>query len=278
MAAEKNTVGLHGGDSAGGINGSIALHQDHSSHVAGDEMAVFRAWRGRAALRGDEAVALDLRRELLQRGGLKAGEDKRSFDGRKSGACRERKRRNGSLYGGSVKRQRKLLRAALRRRANDVFDGRYARDGIFGEDAEFEGERAREFAIQIDGAAAHARDDASALDLGAFELNEDDRLARPKEIGHHPDDFEIELFNLVAGEDRVRVALHPGSNLVERKNLIRLREGGDRKDCDGQGETEGPEDSCAQMERGWRHELLMILGAGTGGNWTHGGKEMGRRA
>ncbi len=75
MAAEKNTVSLHGGDSAGGVDGRVALHQDHSSHVAGNEMGVFRAGRGRAALCRDEAVALDLRSELLQRGGLKAGED-----------------------------------------------------------------------------------------------------------------------------------------------------------------------------------------------------------
>jgi hypothetical protein len=75
MATQKNTVGLHGGDSAGGVDGRVALHKDHSSHVAGNEMRVFRAGRGRAALRSDEAVALDLRRELLKRGGLKTGED-----------------------------------------------------------------------------------------------------------------------------------------------------------------------------------------------------------
>ncbi len=136
------------------------------------------------------------------------------------------------MYGGSVKGKGKLLRAALRRRANDIFDWRYARDGIFGEDAELKGERAREFAVQIDGAAAHAGDDASALDFRTFELDQDNGLARPKEIGHHPDDFEIELFNLIAGEDRISVALHAGSNLVERKNLIGLCECGGRKNCD----------------------------------------------
>jgi hypothetical protein len=63
-------------------------------------------------------------------------------------------------------------------------------------------------------------------------LDQDNGLARPKEIGHHPNDFEIELFDLIAGEDGVSVALHAGSDLVERKNLIGLRECGDRKNCD----------------------------------------------
>jgi hypothetical protein len=63
-------------------------------------------------------------------------------------------------------------------------------------------------------------------------LDQDNGLARPKEIGHHPNDFEIELFNLIAGEDRIRVALHACLDLVEGKNLIGLRQGGDRKECD----------------------------------------------
>jgi hypothetical protein len=28
------------------------------------------------------------------------------------------------------------------------------------------------------------------------------------------------------------------------------------------------------MERGWRHEWLMILGAGTSGNWTDGANQL----
>src|SRR5712664_2065385 len=141
---------------------------------------------------------------------------------------------------------------------DDVFDWRYAGDGIFGENGgELEGKSAGE----RDGTAAHAGDDAGALDLGAFELDEDDGLARPKKIGHHSDYLEVELFNLVAGEDGVSVALHARSDLVERKNFSRLRGGGDRKNCNCQGEAEGSEDSCGQMERGWRHEWLMILGA-----------------
>ncbi len=124
-----------------------------------------------------------------------------------------------------------MLRTALDGRADDVFDRSYTRDGIFCENAELERKGAREFAVKIDGAAAHAGDDACSLDLGAFELDKDDGLARPKKIGHDPDYFEVELFNLVAGEDGVRVALHASPNLVEPKYLTRLCGGGGRKNC-----------------------------------------------
>ena len=37
--------------------------------------------------------------------------------------------------------------------------------GFFGEDAEFQGECARQFAVEIDGAAAHASDYSGVLDF-----------------------------------------------------------------------------------------------------------------
>src|ERR1700686_3061655 len=89
MATEEYAVGLHGGDGAGGVDRSVALNEDHAGHVAGNPMRIFRARRGGAALRGDETNRLDLRRELLQRGGLKTGEDERRFNRRESGARRE---------------------------------------------------------------------------------------------------------------------------------------------------------------------------------------------
>src|SRR6266849_4510132 len=88
MSAKKNAVRLHCGDSAGGIDGRVALYKDHSCHVAGDNMTIIRARCGGSALRRNEAIALDLGGELLQRGGLKSGEDKRSLDWRERRACR----------------------------------------------------------------------------------------------------------------------------------------------------------------------------------------------
>src|SRR5580765_3515877 len=36
MAAEIDAVGANGGDGAGGTDGSVALHEDHASHIAGN--------------------------------------------------------------------------------------------------------------------------------------------------------------------------------------------------------------------------------------------------
>ncbi len=97
----------------------------------------------------------------------------------------------------------------------DVFNRRDACDGFLGEYAKFQREGARELAFEIDGAAAHARDYSGVLDFRAFEFDQDDGLARTEEVGHYPDDFEIELFDLVAGEDRVGVAMHSRLDLAE---------------------------------------------------------------
>jgi len=101
----------------------------------------------------------------------------------------------------------------------DVFDGSDAADGFFGEDAELEGESAGKFAFEVDGAAAHARDDAGVFDLRPFKLDENDGLLGAEEIGHNADDFEVKLFDLVAGEDGVGIALHAGANFAERKDF-----------------------------------------------------------
>src|SRR5256885_16249123 len=82
---------------------------------------------------------------------------------------------------------------------------------------------AGQFAFEIDGAAAHSRDYAGALDLGSLELNENNGLARAESVGQNADDFEIEFFDLVAGEDSVGVALHAGAHLLEGQNFVGLR-------------------------------------------------------
>src|SRR6266850_2943881 len=89
MAAKIDAIGLDSGDSAGGIDGGVALNENHPSHLAGGKMRVFRTRLGSAALRRNQAVALQLIGELLNGGGLKAGKNEGGFDGFKSGAGRE---------------------------------------------------------------------------------------------------------------------------------------------------------------------------------------------
>src|SRR5712671_217474 len=87
MPAKKNAVRLHCGYGTGGIYRRVALYQNHSGHVAGDNVPIVRTRRGGSALRRNEAIALDLRGELLEGGGLKSGEDQRRLDGRERRTC-----------------------------------------------------------------------------------------------------------------------------------------------------------------------------------------------
>ena len=112
-----------------------------------------------------------------------------------------------------------MRRACLYWRIQNIGDRCNARDGFLGEYAELKRKGACKFAVQINGTAAHAGYDTSVLDLGAFQLNEDDGLFGAQEIGHDTEDFEVEFFNLVTGKNGVRVALHAGMNLREGKYL-----------------------------------------------------------
>src|SRR5258705_12145691 len=82
MSAKKNAVRLYCGDRAGRIDGGVALYQNHSCHVAGNNVPVVRTRRGGSTLRCNETITLDLRGELLEGSGLKSGEDQRRLDGR----------------------------------------------------------------------------------------------------------------------------------------------------------------------------------------------------
>src|SRR5215510_6319704 len=57
-------------------------------------------------------------------------------------------------------------------------------------------------------------------DLRSFELHQNDRLLGAQEVGHDADHFQVELLNLVARKDRVGVALHARTHLIDRKYLI----------------------------------------------------------
>ena len=137
MAAEKNAVSLDGGDGASRIDGGIALHQNHAGHVAGHQVGILRAGGCGAALRGHQAVALDLLRELLERGRRKPGEDQRrfyEFEGRT-----RRKPRACEGFRSSTKLRHGKFRDRRRRRMQDILNGRDAGDGLLGEDTELQG-------------------------------------------------------------------------------------------------------------------------------------------
>ncbi len=106
-------------------------------------------------------------------------------------------------------------------------NGRDAGDGFFGEDAEFQRQSAREFTVQIDGAAAHSGDHSGVFDLWPLQLHENDGLFGAEKIVQNADDFQIELLDLIARKNRVGVPLHARANLAERKEFVRLlRDGG----------------------------------------------------
>src|SRR5262249_51899810 len=84
------------------------------------------------------------------------------------------------------------------------------------------GERADELPIDVDGAAAHAGDDARVLQPRTRDARENQILARsvpPEE----PKDFNIEPLDPVAvAEVRDAVALHARRDLFDWENLPRL--------------------------------------------------------
>src|SRR6266403_2389202 len=82
MPAKKNAVRLYCGYGTGGIYRRVALYQNHSCHIAGNNVTIVRTGRGGPTLRCNEPVALDLRGELLEGSGLKSVEDQRRLDGR----------------------------------------------------------------------------------------------------------------------------------------------------------------------------------------------------
>ena len=272
VATEIDPVGFDRGDGARGIDGGVALDQNHTSHVARNEMGILRTRCRCAALRRDEAIGLKLIRKLLNRGGLKTRENQRSLDGLKRGAKRQAGARGG--FGG----QRKLLnirlrQKALRRRIQHIAYGCDAGDGFLGEYSEFQGERARQFAIQIDGAAAHTCHHAGVLHFGAFELDKDDGLLGTEKILQYADDFEVKFFDLVALKDGVGVALHASTNLAEGKDfrgLLRVHQ--TRRETQASRERQkGDADKtkrATQMTPDRKHESIMIRGGVPGSNRT----------
>ena len=154
----------------------------------------------------------------------------------------------------------------------DILNGRDAGDRLLGEDAELQGERPRELALEINGAAAHAGNDAGVLDFWPLKLNEDDGLLWAEEILKHTQDFEVELLDLVAGKDGVGVTLHAGLNLANRKDFRLLRVESPQNQAQLSEERKKSEQAgkptIRRMRPGGMHELSIIRGSRTRGNRT----------
>src|SRR5260370_13809784 len=133
MAAEIDFLGSYCGDRTRGVDGGIALNENHAGDVSGSEMSFIGLRRSCAPLGRDEAVALELIRELLERGRLEARENERRLDRLERGAGRQAGSRRG--FGGKAKLLCGRLRCRwLGRRIQHVLNGCDAGDGLFGED------------------------------------------------------------------------------------------------------------------------------------------------
>src|SRR5436309_245459 len=157
-------------------------------------------------------------------------------------------------------------------------DGRDDRDRSLREDAEPQRKGASKFSFEIDGAAAHARDDAGTLDLWSEKLNQDDGLFRAEEIRHDADNFEVEFLSLVAGKDGVRIAFHPGPDFTQRKNFRglggrgRAARGAENQGNGGDRLEKNPRKAGRALVRlSQKHEPKMILGGVPRINSTAGG-------
>ena len=96
--------------------------------------------------------------------------------------------------------------------ADHVFDGADPGDGFFGE-GEAKGHGAHQFAIDINGTAAHSLHHPGLLERAAGEPRENDGLARPHVV-EHAEDFHLELFDAISGKNGASGAVHTGPDIL----------------------------------------------------------------
>src|SRR5262249_29381610 len=103
-------------------------------------------------------------------------------------------------------------------------------------DTKFQGKRADQLSANVNGTTAHTGDDAGVLDIRPFQLDQNDRLLGPDQIGQYPENDKVEFLNLVPSKDRVRFTDHSGLDLIERHGLGQI---GGRKSNGGQCKNDG---------------------------------------
>ena len=155
---------------------------------------------------------------------------------------------------GLVGRSRGLPRRA--RELHHVGDRRDAGDRLLGERAEAIGDRADQLAIDVDRAAAHARDDARVLHLVTVQPGDDHVLLGSDGVLQDAEDLDVELLESVPFEHGPGRALHPRTDLFERQEGDRSRgrrrrSGGGRSASDQSRQHDGGE--RAAPPRAFRH-------------------------
>ncbi len=124
------------------------------------------------------------------------------------------------------------------------FDWSHSRNRFFRKLANAKGERARQFAIEIDRAPAHARHYTGVFRFGAVQTNQNNVAFRTIHVVHHAQNFDVHRFGRHTLEHGERGALHAFMDLIERNDGRRFqRERGCvvvslREDPDGGGEAQ----------------------------------------
>ncbi len=106
-------------------------------------------------------------------------------------------------------------RVGQRRRVGHFANRCNAGNWLFRETAERVRHRADQFAVDVDGAAAHAGDHAGMRERPAFELGENQISPRPDHVLQDADDVRPEFFDMGAIEHRVSDADHAGPDVVD---------------------------------------------------------------
>jgi hypothetical protein len=107
-----------------------------------------------------------------------------------------------------------------------LLDGRDAGDGLLAELSDAIAERADELAVDIDGAAAHACDDAGVLGFRAVQAGKDKVLSGADGVVEHAEDLDGQWLGHHALEDRVGDAGEAAMHVGERKDDRLARRGG----------------------------------------------------
>ena len=92
-------------------------------------------------------------------------------------------------------------------------------DRLLGELADAIRDRPDQLAIDVNRAAAHARDHAGVFDLGAVQTRQNDVGLRAGHVAQHAENFDVHGLRLHAFEDGVGDAVHAGFHLVFRHDL-----------------------------------------------------------
>jgi hypothetical protein len=222
MAEGVDAIAVDVGDGAVGAHVIVAgekLDADHGAglDVGGIAHGVGELAGGADGLAGFEPERAELRREGIEGGAGESAERERRGDVDHLGAAGHGERGLGKcaqeLVGAKRDgRPRRGDGGARGDRADHVFDGTDAGDGLFGEGVP-EGYGAHQFAVDVDGAAAHSLHDAGLRQRAAGEPAQDDGLVRP-DIFQHAEDFHLKLFDAIPGEDRASDAVHAGPDVL----------------------------------------------------------------